>query len=65
MLLPFLIVFLRGLQILCERLTNRANPLYIAIGLATVISVSETVLFLPVLSSRFNLVSFLLGRSCG
>ena len=63
-LLPFLIAFLGGLQILCTRISSRLNPLYVAIGLASGIFVTETVLFIPILSSRFNLISLILGRSC-
>jgi len=64
MLLPFLIVFLRGLQIVCGWFSKRLDPLYIAIGFAALIFVTETVLFFPILSSRFTLLSFILGRSC-
>jgi hypothetical protein len=63
-LLPFLIMFLSGLQIACGWISHRLNPLYVALPLAAVIFITETVLFLPILSSRFNLISFILGRSC-
>jgi hypothetical protein len=63
-LLPFLIAFLGGLQLLCARISKRLNPLYVAISLAAGIFVTETVLFIPILSSRFNLISLILGRSC-
>ena len=63
-LLPFLIMFLGGLQVLCGWISKRLNPLYVALPLAALVFVTETVLFYPIMSSRFNLVSFVLGRSC-
>jgi len=63
-LVPFLILFLGGLQVVCGWISKRLNPLYVAIPLAACVFVVETVLFIPILSSRFNLISFLLGRSC-
>jgi hypothetical protein len=63
-LLPFLIMFLGGLETLCGWIAKSLNPIYVALPLAAVIFLAETVLFLPILSSRFNLISFILGRSC-
>ena len=63
-LLPFLIMFLGGLQYVCGWISKRLNPLYVAIPFAAVVFVTETVLFYPILSSRFNLISLILGRSC-
>jgi hypothetical protein len=64
-LLPFAILFLRGLQIICERILSRINPLGVALAIIVLIFVTETVLFVPMLDSRFNLISLLMGRSCG
>jgi hypothetical protein len=63
-LLPFLILFLSGLQIICGWISKRLNPLYVAIPLAAIIFITEAALFFPIFSSRFNLISFILGRSC-
>lgn len=63
-LLPFLILFLGGLQVLCGWISAKLNPLYVAMPLAALVFITETILFLPILSSRFTLISFLLGRSC-
>ena len=63
-LLPFLIMFLGGLQILCGWISKRLNPLWVALPLAVLVFVTETILFYPIMSSQFNLISFILGRSC-
>jgi hypothetical protein len=63
-LLPFLILFLGGLQVLCGWISKRLDPLHVALPLAALVFATETVLFYPILSSRFNLISFILGRSC-
>lgn len=64
-LLPFAIMFLRGLQILCNRVMPTMNPLIPAIAIAAGVFVAETWMFIPMLSSHFNMFSLILGRSCG
>jgi hypothetical protein len=64
-LLPFLIMYLRGLQITVERISKKINPLHVSLGLAGVIFVTETVSFAPIMASHFTLISIILGRSCG
>ena len=64
-LLPFLIMYLRGLQIILERISKKINPLHVSIGLAALIFLTETELFEPILASHFTLISIILGRSCG
>lgn len=63
-LLPFLIMILGGLQVLCGWISKRLNPLYLAVPFAALMFVTETILFRPVMASQFNLISFILGRNC-